>query len=83
MRDDYRKIVPADAFEWLAKVATKNYLTIENDNHRQAADLMLQNSAVMRYLNGGDWFDLHPAVREIPGVQEAIAKHPQAEEAGG
>jgi hypothetical protein len=70
--DDYRKLVPADAFEWLARVAVTNYLTIENDGHRSAADLMLQNSAVLRYLNGGDWYDLHPAVRRIPGVEEAI-----------
>jgi len=70
--DDYRKLVPADAFEWLARVAVTHYLTIENDGHRPAADLMLQNSAVLRYLNGGDWYDLHPAVRRIPGVEDAI-----------
>ena len=71
IRDAYRKIVPADAFEWLAEVAVSHYLTIRNDGHREAADLMIQNSAVLRYLNGGDWFDLHPAVHEIPGVEEA------------
>jgi hypothetical protein len=71
VRDAYRKIVPAEAFDWLAQVAETHYLTIQNDGHRQAADLMIQNSAVLRYLNGGDWFDLHPAVREIPGVEEA------------
>ena len=71
VRDAYRKIVPADAFPWLARVARDHYLTIENDGHRQAADLMLQNNAVLRYLNGGDWFDLHPAVHQIPGVEEA------------
>jgi hypothetical protein len=71
IRDAYRKIVPADAFEWLAQVAVTHYLMIQNDRHRQAADLMIQISAVLRYLNGGDWFDLHPAVHEIPGVEEA------------
>ncbi len=71
IRDAYRKIVPAEAFDWLAHVERDHYLTIQNDGHRQAADLMIQNNAVLRYLNGGDWFDLHPAVRQIPGVQEA------------
>jgi hypothetical protein len=27
---------------------------------------------VLRYLNDQDWFDVHPAVREIPGVAAAI-----------
>jgi hypothetical protein len=35
---------------------------------------MLSNNAVLRYLNDRDWFDLHPAVREIPGVAEAIRR---------
>lgn len=71
VRDAYRKIVPEEAFGWLARVAHDHYLTIQNDGHRKAADLMLQNNAVLRYLNGGDWFDLHPAVHQIPGVEEA------------
>lgn len=71
VRDGYRKAVPADAFEWLARVAVEHYLTIQNDAHRQAADLMLTINAVMRYLNDEDWFDLHPAVDQIPGVEQA------------
>jgi len=72
--DQYRKLVPADAFPWLARVASEQYLTLQDNNHRQAADLMLSNNAVLRYLNDKDWFDLHPAVREIPGVKEEIQK---------
>jgi hypothetical protein len=88
VRDAYRKIVPADAFPWLARVARDHYLTVENDGHRQAADLMLQNNAVLRYLNGGDWFDLHPAVHQIPGVEAAkqslfAASSPPNHENGG
>jgi hypothetical protein len=71
VRDGYRKAVPADTFEWLARVAVDHYLTIQSDAHRQAADLMLTMNAVMRYLNDNDWFDLHPAVDQIPGVQQA------------
>jgi len=78
IRDAYRKIVPEEAFEWLAQVALDHYLTIKDDSHRKAADLMLQNNAVLRYLNGGDWFELHPAVHEIPGVKQAIETAPKA-----
>ncbi len=72
LRDAYRKIVPADAFPWLAQVSREHYVTIKDDKHRQVVDLMLSNSAVLRYLNQNDWFELHPAVAQIPGVQEAI-----------
>jgi hypothetical protein len=72
--DQYRKLVPADAFPWLARVASEQYLTLRDEAHRQSADLMLSNNAVLRYLNDKDWFDLHPAVREIPGVSEEIQK---------
>lgn len=70
--DQYRKLVPASAFDWLARVATDQYWTLENEDHRATADLMLSNNAVLRYLNNEDWFDLHPAVRRIPGVVDAI-----------
>lgn len=71
LKDAYRKIVPADAFDWLARVAAEQYYTVLNDDHRQIADQMLLNNAVLRYVNGNDWFNLHPAVAEIPGVQAA------------
>lgn len=72
--DQYRKLVPADAFPWLARVASERYLTLQSDTHHRAADLMISSNAVLRYLNDKDWFDLHPAVREIPGVAEEIRK---------
>lgn len=72
--DAYRKVVPEDTFEWLATVAVDHYYTLQSDAHRQAADLMLLNNAVLRYLNDRDWFDLHPAVAQIPGVMHAITR---------
>lgn len=73
LKDAYRKVVPADTFDWLARVATEQYFTVLDDDHRQIADQMLLNNAVLRYVNDNDWFDLHPAVAEIPGVREARA----------
>lgn len=72
LKDAYRKVVPADAFAWLAGVAHERYYTVEEEKHRQIADQMLLNNVVLRYLNGNDWYDLHPAVAEIPGIQQAL-----------
>lgn len=73
LKDAYRKVVPADAFPWLAKVAFERYYTVEEEKHRQIADQMLLNNVVLRYVNDNDWYDLHPAVAEIPGIQQALA----------
>jgi hypothetical protein len=70
LRDTYRKIVPANAFEWLAEVEKERYVTVRDDEHRKMVDWMLSNSAVLRYLNGNEWFDLHPAVAAIPGLHK-------------
>ena len=81
LADEYRKVVPTAMFPWLAKVAQEHYLTLEDPSQQQAADLMLSNNVVLRYLNDRDWFDLHPAVREIPGLRELIARTRTAETA--
>lgn len=82
LKDAYRMIITADAFEWLAMVAKKRDYTPLNDSHRQIADQMLLNNVVLRYVNGDAWFDLHPAVAEIPGVKAAMAalNEPAAEQ---
>jgi len=72
LANKYRMIILGEAFEWLAKVEKTKFLTIKNDEHRRIASLMLENHAVMQYLNDELWFALHPAVYQIPGVQEAI-----------
>ncbi len=70
----FRMFVPGSAFQWLAQVEKSKFLTVEDEHHRQIADLMLSNHAVMRYLNDELWFSLHPAVSMIPGVREAISE---------
>ena len=73
VRDAYHKLLKTDDLPWLAQVAVTRYLTNANDGERQTADVMLSNNVVLRYLNEWDWFDVHPAVRQIPVVAEAIA----------
>lgn len=78
--DQYRKLVPANAFAWLARIAVDRYLTVQSSEHHPEAEQMITINAVLRYLNDQDWFDLHPAVREIPGVAEEVQRLKQQEE---
>jgi len=72
--NQYQNIVLGDMFDWLARVSVSKKLIPESEDQSRKADLMLQNQAVQRYLNDELWFDLHPAVRDIPGVAKAVAK---------
>ena len=72
--DLYADSVPTSAFEWLARVALDKKLDLEDDVHRKTADRMLASNAVLRYLNDSAWYDLHPAVRQLSGVQAEILK---------
>ncbi|MBN1606232.1 MAG: hypothetical protein JW940_06340 [Polyangiaceae bacterium] len=71
--DSYRKIVRGEDADWLARVAEQHYVATVNDEEQKIADRMLSSNAVLRYLNGEDWFDLHPAVHEVPVVQAVLA----------
>lgn len=77
--DAYRRMVPTDAFPWLALVAKSHDLNTQNEEHRKVVDLMLSNNAVLRYLNDNEWYDLHPAVIGIAGVQDALRALSQPE----
>ena len=72
--DDHQLSVPTGAYEWLAQVAIDKRLALASDGDREFADRMLQTNAVLRYLNDNGWFDLHPAVRDIPGVRDEITR---------
>ena len=72
--DSYRRIVPEDAHAWLARVHVEKALPVLNDDHRETVDRLLTDSVVLRYLNGQEWFDIHPAVQTIPGIATEIAK---------
>ena len=71
--NEYQEIVPGEAYAWLARVHQDKALVIEDDTHRRIAAHMLSNHVILRYLNDSLWFDLHPAVLAIPGVQAALA----------
>ncbi|WP_437653638.1 hypothetical protein [Sorangium sp. So ce1182] len=77
--DQYRRTVPENALRWLARVHLEKRLIIDDDTHRATVDLMVQNNVVLRYLNDAEWFDLHPAVRDMPALRDEIARF-QAEQ---
>lgn len=72
--DQYRRTLSADTFPWLARVAVDHDVTIDRDDKRLEAARMLASNTVLCYRNEREWFDLHPAVKEIPGVAEEIRK---------
>ena len=72
----YRALVPRDEIPWLASVARRRFMLLENDKHRLAADRMLQNNAILSYANSEQWHDLHPAVRENPEIRAALEAEP-------
>lgn len=70
--DEYRRTVPESAFPWLARVHEEKRVIVENNEHRETVDLMLQNNVVLRYQNDDPWADLHPAIRDMPALQAEI-----------
>ncbi|MDP3220658.1 MAG: hypothetical protein Q8S73_41615 [Deltaproteobacteria bacterium] len=68
--DAYRRVVLASgALDWLTRVVGEQALRLETDADRESADRMLAASVVLRYLNDTEWFELHPAVYEIPQLK--------------
>lgn len=70
--DAYRRTVTVDALPWLAEVSTHLDLRQTEDSaHRQIIDRALSDNLVLRYKNDTEWFDLHPALRDMPALIEA------------
>lgn len=72
--DRYHRIIIGSDHPWLARVTVDKYLAADTPDERDAADRLLLDNAIVRYENDDSWFDLHPAVAEIPGVVQAIER---------
>jgi hypothetical protein len=79
--DEYSMLVTGQSMAWLALVAVTKDLSLDDDEHRKTADSMLTSNAILRYQNDSAWFDLHPAVRQLSGVQREIDKLERARQA--
>lgn len=71
---DYRIAVPKENYDWLVNVWKDKFLVIENDRDRKIAGQMLADGAVLRYFDLDLWFDLHPAVCEIPEIGKGMGE---------
>lgn len=76
MRNEYHHLIPSDAFEWLARVHKEKNVSPDTSSPRDRhfTDVLFSTNAVLAYRNDEDWFDLHPAVLELPGVKAALQK---------
>ena len=79
IREAYRRFLMKKDYEWLARVGWFKELFTETPEEQEIADRMLTDNAVMRYQNDDEWFDLHPAVRDLPGVQSELRKLEEAQ----
>jgi hypothetical protein len=79
--DDFSRFIPTTSFPWLARVFVSGLLEIEDEEQRRLIDKMLSSNGILRYLNTKEWFDLHPAVRNLPGVKAAIVELNKARQA--
>jgi hypothetical protein len=64
--NEYGRMVPDEHFKLLAKVAKQKRAPNDEDHQK-----MLYNLSVLEYMNGDRWFDVHPAVRELPEFKDA------------
>ncbi len=70
--DQYKNIIQEKQHEWLAQVACLHTLALRDDSSIRIAEQMFKNNAVLYYINQHSWYDVHPAVRDIPGVAKRI-----------
>lgn len=71
--DDYRRTIHVDDASLLAQVAVDHNLPIRSDEGSHAAVMrLLSNGVILRYRNAVEWFDLHPAVREMDVVRREV-----------
>ena len=72
--DDYKRIVTKEDHEFLSAVAAEKEMILQDGRPetRRLAEHLLTNSVVLRYQNANDWFDLHPAVKLLPGLRDRL-----------
>ncbi|MEE9383219.1 MAG: hypothetical protein V3V08_07380 [Nannocystaceae bacterium] len=65
LRVDYTRLLTEEDRLLLAEVARLHRLPVLDDSRRALADRMLSLHVVMRYRNGDEWTDVHPALRSV------------------
>lgn len=72
----YSRVIRTPDIDLLVEVARTHTLP-KGDNARLAAfSRLFARQLVLAYLNGEEWYDLHPLVRRAPEVSERLAASP-------
>ena len=72
--DDYRRTLLGSDMDWLARVRVEHTPSPADETQRQAADRMFSSNVVLRYQNTTEWYEVHPAVRELPALHAAVER---------
>ncbi|MEM9457519.1 MAG: hypothetical protein AAGF11_25290 [Myxococcota bacterium] len=72
--DEYKRIVTKADHDFLVSIRAEKELTLPDSSaqSRRMAEHLLANNVVLRYQNANDWFDLHPAVKKVPGLRDRL-----------
>lgn len=72
--DEYKRLVTREDHDFLVDIAAEQELIPldRSSKSRRLAEHLLTTSAVLRYQRTNEWFDLHPAVRHLPGLREKL-----------
>lgn len=86
--DAYRRTVTDDALPWLARVhrSRDRLQHTEDPKQRRLIDRALSDNLVLRYRNDSEWFDVHPALADMPALVaacEALDREPTAARTDG
>lgn len=57
--------IPADQLDWLQQISVTHDTCLQTDDKLPLLAHFLDNRLVLNYRNGGDWYDVHPLLREV------------------
>jgi hypothetical protein len=65
--------IPADHLGWPQRISQTHDTCLEKDADLPTLAHVLDNRVVLNYRNGGDWYDVHPPLRDVVDKHVAAA----------
>lgn len=75
----YRFVIRSPDVELLTEIAGTNTLPQGDGARLSTFSSLFSRHLILAYLNGDEWYDIHPLVRRAPQVSEALAARDKAE----